>query len=215
MPRQNHLEELVKEIEGDGFLEDRDKAVKFMGDFIRESFSNAYYLYWRNKCYQKLGEIGGETASEILRDAIYSEPEYNGKFKALRGYVMINQEKSIPLLHETILYPDTYVREETYKFLAQFNDTSAIPLLERELEDFSEWGNKRPSDIIWIRAGIANALYKLTGEEVYKSIESEARDLNMEFSTYYHQGKEKEYNELCRKFDSRVKELMRQLKQQK
>ena len=214
MSRQNHLEELVKEIERDGFLENRDKAVKFMGNFIRESFPNEFYLVYRNKCYERLGEIGGETASEILKDAIYSEPQYNGKFIALRGYVEINQERSIPLLHEMITYPDSNVRTETYNFLAKFKDTSAIPILEKELEDFSEFGDKLPNDILWLRAGIAKALYKLTGEKVYREIENEARDLNMKFSTYHIQGREEEYNELCRKFNSRVREVMRSLKQE-
>ncbi|MFH1630866.1 MAG: HEAT repeat domain-containing protein [Candidatus Aenigmatarchaeota archaeon] len=212
MPRQKYLDKLAKEMEKDDFLSDRNKAVDFMGDFIRKSFSDDYYLTWRNECYQKLGEIGGETASEILRDAIYSEPSYNGKFIALRGYVMINQENSIPLLHETITFPDSYVRYETYKFLVQFDDTSAIPLLERELEEFSEFGNKCPTDILHIRLRIANALFKLTGEEVYEVIEKEGEEIERQMREHYAQKDDAECTPY-RKFDVRVKELIRSLAQ--
>jgi HEAT repeat protein len=213
MHRQNHLEELVKKLGEDDFLSDNDEAVTLMGNFIRESFSDGSYLADRNRCYKKLGEIGGETSSEILRNAIYSEPSYNGKFIALKGYVKANQERSIPLLHEMITYPDSNVRTETYNFLAEFKDTSAIPILEKELEDFSEFDDKLPSDILWLRAGIAKALYKLTGEEVYRVIENDARDLNMKFSEYHSQGMDAEYNELCREFDYKVKKCMQSLKQ--
>jgi hypothetical protein len=208
MVEQDNLDNLVERLGDTEFLRDTARAVEFMGDFIRKSLSDGFYLTWRNECYERLGEIGGETASQILRDAIYSEPENNGKFIALKGYVAANQESSIPLLHEMVRYPDFYVRENAYGFLAQFNDTSAIPLLKKELVDFSKFDNLLQASTVFLKAGIAKALYRLTNEEHYRAIEIEAKDLNMKFSTYYKQGREEEYNKLCGEFDSRVKEMI-------